>query len=127
MARMLEDTRWDLPEWITTPSALVEVSEAQKLNYVTAASFVRYLSDRFGMPALLELYAALDGVDAQGTPGVFLAVLGVDWDDIESRYFATYMLRVLEVVSDPDAIARVLHGARAPPRPPPPGQVLMFP
>jgi len=35
-------------------------------------------------------------------------------------------MRVLEVVSDADAIARILHGARAPPAPPPPGQVLLF-
>ena len=36
-------------------------------------------------------------------------------------------MRVLEVVSDPDAIARILHGARAPPAPPPPGQLLLLP
>ena len=36
-------------------------------------------------------------------------------------------MRVLEVVSDADAIARILHGARAPPAPPPLGQVLLFP
>jgi len=35
-------------------------------------------------------------------------------------------MRVLEVVSDADAIARILYGARTPPEPPPPGQVLMF-
>ena len=38
-------------------------------------------------------------------------------------------MRVLEVVSDLDDIVRVLHGARAPPRPPrpaPPGQVPLF-
>ena len=43
---------------------------------------------------------------------------------------ATTFLRlggVLEVVSDPDAIARILHGARAPPAPPPPGQLLLLP
>ncbi|MBK7827378.1 hypothetical protein [Nannocystis sp.] len=39
-------------------------------------------------------------------------------------------MRVLDVVRDPDDIARILHGARAPPRPPrphPPGQALLFP
>ena len=35
-------------------------------------------------------------------------------------------MRVLEVVSDPDAIARILHGARAPPAPPP-GQLRLLP
>src|SRR5690606_9629066 len=34
--------------------------------------------------------------------------------------------RILEVVDTPDAVARILHGARAPPRPPPPGRVLLF-
>ena len=33
----------------------------------------------------------------------------------------------MEVVSDPDAIARILHGARAPPALPPPGQILLLP
>jgi len=36
-------------------------------------------------------------------------------------------MRVLEVVSDLDAIARILHGARAPPAPHPPGQLLLLP
>ncbi len=36
-------------------------------------------------------------------------------------------MRVLEVVSDADAIASILHGARAPPAPPPPGQLLLLP
>ena len=36
-------------------------------------------------------------------------------------------MRVLEVVDTVDDIARVLHGARAPPRPLPPGQLLLFP
>jgi hypothetical protein len=36
-------------------------------------------------------------------------------------------MRILEVVDTADDIARVLHGARAPPRPHPPVQVLLFP
>lgn len=36
-------------------------------------------------------------------------------------------LRIVEVVRDPDAIALHLHGARAPPRPPPPGQLSLLP
>jgi hypothetical protein len=36
-------------------------------------------------------------------------------------------MRVLEVVSNPDAIARILHGARAPPAPAPPGQIPLIP
>jgi hypothetical protein len=60
------------------------------------------------------------------------------WAKLLARVFAVDVtvcrkcggrMRVLEVVSDPDDIARVLHGARAPPPPPrphPPGQVLLF-
>ena len=91
IAELLQDERWELSEAITLPSALLKVSEPQLLDYEAAASFVRYLRDRFGMPALLELYAALDGIDVQGTPDVFRAVLGVTWDDVESGYLATYM------------------------------------
>ena len=98
MARMLEDTRWDLPMEITAPSSLVAVSKPQQLDYEAAASFVRYLRDRFGMPALLELYAALNDVDAQGTPDVFLAILGVEWDDVEGGYYVTY---------SPDAVGSI--------------------
>ncbi|MBK7826932.1 hypothetical protein [Nannocystis sp.] len=36
-------------------------------------------------------------------------------------------MRILEVVDTADDIDRVLHGARAPPRPHPPAQVLLFP
>ena len=35
-------------------------------------------------------------------------------------------MRILEVVDTPDAVARVLHGARAPPRQPPPGQLVLL-
>ena len=62
----------------------------------------------------------------------------VGWAKLLARVFAVDVtvcrhcggrMRVLEVVSDPDDIARVLHGARAPPPRPrlhPPGQVLLF-
>jgi len=35
-------------------------------------------------------------------------------------------MKVLEVVADPNAIARLLHGARARPTPCPPGQLELF-
>jgi hypothetical protein len=90
MARMFEDTRWTLPPYILTPMAMLEESNAFNLDYNSAASFVRFLRDRFGMPALLELYAALDRVDVEGTSDVFLAVLGEDWDAVESAYLPAY-------------------------------------
>jgi hypothetical protein len=60
----------------------------------------------------------------------------ITWAKLLARVFAIDItrcrkcggrMRVLEVVSDADAIARILHGARAPPAPPPLGQVLLFP
>ena len=61
---------------------------------------------------------------------------GGGWAKLLARVFALDItrcrkcggrMRVLEVVSDPDAIARILHGARAPPAPHPPGQLLLLP
>ena len=60
----------------------------------------------------------------------------IGWAKLRARVFAIDIprcrkcggrMRVLEVVSDADAIARILHGARAPPAPPLLGQVLLFP
>ena len=90
MARMFEDTRWDVPDHPVTPSRMLETNKTFDLDYESAASFVRYLRDRFSMAAVLELYAALDQVDAQATPEVFLAVLGEPWGVVEAAYLATY-------------------------------------
>ena len=58
------------------------------------------------------------------------------WAKLLARVFAVDVtvcrkcggrMRILEVVETADDIARVLHGARAPPRPHPPAQVLLFP
>jgi hypothetical protein len=35
-------------------------------------------------------------------------------------------LKIVDVVVDPDQIALLLHGARAPPRPPPRGQLSLL-
>ena len=60
----------------------------------------------------------------------------IGWAKLLARVFAVDVtvcrkcggrMRVLEVVETADDIARVLHGARAPPRPHPPDQVLLFP
>ena len=58
------------------------------------------------------------------------------WAKLLARVFAVDVtlcrkcggqMRILEVVETADDIDRVLHGARAPPRPHPPAQVLLFP
>ena len=59
----------------------------------------------------------------------------IGWASLLARVFAVDVtvcrkcggrMRILEVVDTPDAVARVLHGARAPPRPPPPGQLVLL-
>ena len=89
-ARMLQDSRRSVPDPPMTPSKMLAQSDALRLDYDSAGSFVRYLRDRFGMPAVIELYAALDGVDAGATPDVFLAVLGADWKSVEEAYLAAF-------------------------------------
>jgi len=59
----------------------------------------------------------------------------IGWAHLLARVFAVDVtvcskcggrMKILEIVTDPAAIARLLHGARAPPRPCPPGQLWMF-
>ena len=59
----------------------------------------------------------------------------IGWASLLARVFAIDVtvcrkcggrMRILEVVDTPDAFARVLHDARAPPRPPPPGQLVLL-
>jgi hypothetical protein len=57
------------------------------------------------------------------------------WAHLLARVFAIDVttcpfggrLKIVDVVLDPDAIALHLHGARAPPRPPPTGQLSLLP
>jgi hypothetical protein len=60
----------------------------------------------------------------------------ISWAKLLARVFALDVtlcrkcggrMRILGVVDDPDDIARILHGARAPPRPHPPDQLLLLP
>ncbi len=79
---------------------------------------------------------ALDFDPAESSPTSSPRPRRIGWAKLLARVFALDItrcrkcggrMRVLEVVSDPDAIARILHGARAPPAPPPPGQLLLLP
>jgi len=78
----------------------------------------------------------LDFDPAESSPSSSPRPRRIAWAKLLARVFAIDItccrkcggrMRVLEVVSDADAIARILHGARAPPAPPPLGQVLLFP
>ena len=79
---------------------------------------------------------ALDFDPAESSPTSSPRPRRIGWAKLLARIFALDItrcrkcggrMRVLEVVSDPDAIARILHGARAPPAPHPPGQLLLLP
>ena len=87
-------------------------------------------------PPQLPLDFALSCDPAESSPTSSPRPRRIGWAKLLARVFALDItrcrtcggrMRVLEVVSDPDAIARILHGARAPPAPPPPGQLLLLP
>jgi hypothetical protein len=70
--------------------------------------------------------------DAGGWPGLRGRI---GWAKLLARVFAIDIticrncggrMRVFEVTIGPDAVTRARHGACAPPRPSPPGQVLLF-
>jgi len=79
---------------------------------------------------------ALDFALADDSPASSPRPRRIAWAKLLARVFALDItrcrkcggrMRVLEVVSDADAIARILHGARASPAPPPTGQLLLLP
>ena len=87
-------------------------------------------------PPQLALDFALPSDPAESSPTSSPTPRRIGWAKLLARVFAQGVtrcrtcggrMRVLEVVSDPGAIARILHGARAPPAPPPPGQLLLLP
>ena len=87
-------------------------------------------------PPQLPLDFALSCDPAESSPTSSPRPRRIGWAKLLARVFALDItrcrkcggrMRVLEVVSDPDAIARILHGARAPPAPHPPGQILLLP
>ncbi len=87
-------------------------------------------------PPQLALDFALPDDSPASSPSSSPRPRRIAWAKLLARVFAIDItrcrkcggrMRVLEVVSDADAIARILHGARAPPAPPPPAQVLLFP
>ncbi len=86
-------------------------------------------------PPQLALDFALPDDPLASSPASSPRPRRIAWAQLLARVFAIDItrcrkcggrMRVLEVVSDADAIARILHGARAPPAPHPPGQVLLF-
>ena len=79
-------------------------------------------------------FADRDAAEPEGPPESRVP-RRIGWASLLARVFAVDVticqkcggrMRILEVVDTPDAVARVLHDARAPPRPPPPGQLLLL-
>jgi len=86
-------------------------------------------------PPQLALDFALPSDPAESSPTSSPRPRRIGWAKLIARVHALDITRcrrcggrigVLEVISDPDAIARILHNARAPPAPPP-GQLLLLP
>ncbi|HEY0134184.1 MAG TPA: hypothetical protein VGB85_08890 [Nannocystis sp.] len=89
MATMLaEDLRGE-PDPEVTPSDLLRIDDARGLNYTAAAGFTVYLRDRYGMPQLLDYYAATAGADADSSVATFRDVFGDDFSAAEADYLAT--------------------------------------
>jgi hypothetical protein len=80
-------------------------------------------------------FAALTRVESSSGPSRDPSPNRLSWARLLARVFAIDVeqcrlcggpMRVVRAVTDPDDIAAQLHGARAPPRPTPPGQVELF-
>ena len=91
------------------------------------------------LPLDLDLVGAVAANDCDGDAKSAASPRRLGWANLLARVFAVDVtvcrkcggrMRIHAVVRDPNDIARILHGARAPPRPPrphPPGQALLFP
>jgi len=91
------------------------------------------------LPLELDLASAGAANDGDAAAKSVASPRRLGWANLLARVFAVDVtvcrkcggrMRILDVVRDPDDIARLLHGARAPPRPPrphPSGQALLFP
>ena len=133
-------------KFIARLCALVPPPGFHMVRYFGVLASHHHLRARIVPPAavpapVLQLALGLTGAanDASGEPADALPrPRRLAWASLLARVFAIDVtvcrkcggrMRILEVVSDPDDIARVLHGARAPPPPPrphPPGQLLLF-
>jgi len=99
------------------------------------------LSVRSGHPVLAAAagpdaaFAALSDRSPEDLREATASPRRIGWAHLLARVFAVDVtvcpkcgrrMKALEVVTDPNAIAKLLYGARAPPRPCPPGQLQLF-
>ena len=91
MASMLaEDLRGE-PDPEITPSDMLRIEDPRGLNYTAAGAFTIYLRDRYGMPQLLDYYAATAGADVDSSVSTFGDIFGDDFSVVEADYLASDM------------------------------------
>jgi len=137
--------------WVITAAGVNVVTYAQ-LGAVGKPPLLPVIDDPGIDPATLvlppsvvpasgqQLALGLDDNDSRGAAAEPSArPRRIGWASLLARVFAVAVtvcrkcggrMRIFDVVTDPGHIARILHGARAPPRPPrahPPGQLLLLP
>lgn len=94
LADLLADQRWsnDYPQ---TPSEMMAIDRPIDVDYTSAAQFVDYLRSRFGMPAVIDLYARSDGMSADEMRREFERVFAVDFATVEAEYLAQFVPEVV--------------------------------
>lgn len=89
MATMLEEDFSGQPDPGVTPSDMLPLEDPRGLDYTAAAGFTVYLRDRYGMPQLLDYYAASDEADVDGSLSIFRDIFGDDFSVVEADYLAS--------------------------------------
>jgi hypothetical protein len=96
MATLLEDSQMQVTEAaIQDPEALMWAEDSWDVVYSDAARFTAYLRDRFGMPRLLEYYAASADTSWQEAIEAFEEVFEVDFWEVSAEYTESYDLKFL--------------------------------
>ena len=91
MAVMLEEGFSGAPDPVAAPSDMLRIEDPRGLDYSSAGAFTVYLRDRYGMPKLLEYYAATDKADVDSSVAAFREVFGDDFSAVEADYLASDM------------------------------------
>ena len=91
MATMLEEDFSSEPDPVVAPSDMLLDDDPRYLDYNSAGAFTVYLRDRYGMPQLLDYYAATDKADADSSVAIFRDIFGDDFSVVEADYLASDM------------------------------------
>jgi len=91
MATILEEDFSSEPDPLVAPSDMLRDDDPRYLDYNSAGAFTVYLRDRYGMPQLLDYYAATDKADVDSSVATFRDVFGEDFAAVEADYLANDM------------------------------------